>query len=83
MISTHDGADRPAPGSHLFTLRLWLEDLGGGQTDWRGRVQHVTSGEVRYVRDWQALAAFVEALLYGREPEPAVENSEASLSSNA
>jgi len=78
MMRTHDGADRPAPGSDLFTLRLWLEDLGGGQTDWRGRVQHVTSGEVRYVRDWRTLEAFVEALLYGREPEPAAETSEAS-----
>ena len=25
------------PGSHLFTIRLWQEELGGGQTEWRGR----------------------------------------------
>ena len=53
-------ADQLAPNSHLFTLRIWLEDLGGGQIAWRGSVQHVNSGEARYFRDWPALEAFVE-----------------------
>lgn len=65
MMGTRDDPNRPAPSSHLFTLRLWLEDLGGGQTDWRGKVQHVNSGETRYVRDWPTLEAFVEGLLRG------------------
>ena len=52
-----------SPSSHLFTLRLWPEDLGDGQTDWRGKVQHVNSGEAHYFRDWATLEAFVEALL--------------------
>ncbi len=56
-------ADKPTPSSHLFTLRLWREDLGGGQTDWRGKIQHVRSGEARYFRDWQTLETFVEELL--------------------
>lgn len=56
----------PAQSSHLFTLRLWLEEQGGGRSDWRGKVQHVNSGEVRYFRDWQTLEAFVEGLV--REP---------------
>ena len=60
---TSDDADRPAHSSHLFMLRLWPEDLGSGQTDWRGKVQHVNSGEVRYFRDWPTLEAFVEGLL--------------------
>ena len=60
---TSDDADRPAHRSHLFMLRLWPEDLGSGQTDWRGKVQHVNSGEVRYFRDWPTLEAFVEGLL--------------------
>ncbi len=50
----------PVHQSHLFTLRLWQEDLGGGQTDWRGKIQHVNSGEVRYFRDWQVLEDFLE-----------------------
>jgi hypothetical protein len=55
--------------SHLFMLRMWPEDLGGGQTDWRGKVQHVNSGEVRYFRDWPTLEAFVEGLLLKTDPE--------------
>jgi len=43
--------------SHLFTLRLWQEAWGDGQTEWRGQVQHVLSGEVRYFRQWLALIA--------------------------
>jgi hypothetical protein len=51
------------PASHLFTVRLWLEPLGDGQTEWRGKVQHVTSGEAQYIRDWPALQAFLERRL--------------------
>jgi hypothetical protein len=68
MVVKND-VDRPTQRSHLFTLRMWPEDLGSGQTDWRGNVQHVNSGEARYFRDWPALEAFVERLLRGTEPE--------------
>ena len=61
-------ADQP-PRSHLFTLRLWPEDLGSGQTDWRGKVQYVNSGEARYFRDWPTLEAFLEELLRRAEQE--------------
>ncbi len=60
---TNDDAGHLAQRSHLFVLRLWIEDLGSGQTDWRGKVQHVNSGEVGYFRDWPALEHFVEGLL--------------------
>ena len=63
MMVINNDADRPTHSSHLFTLRLWLEDLGSGQTDWRGKVQHVNSGEVKYFRDWTTLEAFVEGVL--------------------
>jgi hypothetical protein len=49
--------------SHLFTVRLWAEDLGSGQAEWRGRVQHVSSGEARYFRDWPTLVALLLAML--------------------
>ena len=62
MVTAND-VDRPAHRSHLFILRLWPEDLGGGQTDWRGSIRHVSSGEVRYFRGWPAMEAFVEGLL--------------------
>jgi hypothetical protein len=61
--------DQPAQSSHLFTLRLWAEDLGSGQTDWRGKVQHMNSGEARYFRDWLTLEAFVEELLSRIKPK--------------
>ncbi len=62
-------ADKPLQGSYFFTIRLWLEDLGNGQADWRGKVQHVNSGEARYFRDWQALQAFIEGIIATGGPE--------------
>jgi hypothetical protein len=47
----------------LFTIRLWPEDLGAGQAEWRGQVRHLPSGETRYFREWPALAAFMQAML--------------------
>lgn len=59
-----DDAGPPVRRSQLFMVRMWPEDLGGGQTDWRGSVQHVNSGEVRYFRDWPTLEAFVEGQIH-------------------
>ena len=56
------------PRSHLFTVRLWVEELGNGKSEWRGKVQHVTSGEVRYFREWTTLIAFL--LMPLPEPSP-------------
>ena len=64
-----NGTDQSTPSSHLFMLRLWAEDLGEGQTDLRGSVQHVSSGEVRYFRDWPTLEAFLEGLLQRHNPK--------------
>ena len=44
--------------SQLFMVRIWEEELGNGQTELRGKVQHVTSGEARYFRDWTTLVSF-------------------------
>ncbi len=56
------------PPSQLFTLRVWKEELGEGVTEWRGQLRHVTTGEVHYFRDWQALIALLPALLAELEP---------------
>jgi len=63
----------PHPRSHLFTLRVWPEALDEGRAEWRGKVQHVTSGETRYFRDWSSLVAFLEEVLpeLGDEEESA------------
>jgi hypothetical protein len=58
------------PRSYLFTVRLWLEELGNGKSEWRGKVQQVTSGEVRYFRDWSTLIVFLQMLLPPSPPEP-------------
>ena len=49
--------------SHLFTMRIWSEELGDGQTEWRGQVQHALSGETGYFREWPALIAWLLATL--------------------
>jgi len=58
-------ADRPTQPyqSQLFTIRIWEEEIGGGQTEWRGKVQHVVSGKNRYFRDCEALMQFLVEVL--------------------
>lgn len=59
--------------SQLFTVRLWREDLGAGETEWRGQVTHVLSGEAYYFRCWDQLDLYLEVMA-GRDkpqmPEP-------------
>jgi hypothetical protein len=55
--------------TQLFTVRLWREDLGAGQTEWRGEVHDVLSGERRYFRDGPALLASLQALIDAQEPD--------------
>ena len=49
--------------SHLFVLRIWQENLGGGQLEWRGKVQHMSSGEAHYFRDWSGLITCLQEML--------------------
>jgi hypothetical protein len=49
--------------SHLFTLRVWPEDMGDGRIEWRGQVKHVLSGETSYFRDWPTLIAHLQQSL--------------------
>lgn len=44
--------------SELFTVRLWMEELGEG-VDYRGQVRHVVSGATRHFRKWADLEAFL------------------------
>jgi hypothetical protein len=62
--------DQLHPRSHLFTVRLWAEEIGAGQTEWRGRVQHVTSGEAHYFRDWPTLIAYLLKMLPQTKTQP-------------
>lgn len=42
----------------LFTLRLWQE-ASSDKTEWRGKIQHIRSGQARYFRDWLTLVNFL------------------------
>lgn len=62
--------DRRHRPTHLFTVRLWIEPGAQAGAEVRGRVQHVLSGEVIYVRTWTALTAFFETALAVERPPP-------------
>jgi hypothetical protein len=64
---------RQHPRSHLFTVQLWQEELGQGQTEWRGKAQHVSSGQVHYFREWPKLILFLQAMLSTPEPDTQTE----------
>jgi hypothetical protein len=49
--------------SHLFTVRVWQEELDKDRVEWRGKVQLMTSGEVRYFREWDALVPLLLTML--------------------
>jgi hypothetical protein len=65
LPATRKGADMSDlhRRTHLFTVRLWVEQVARDRTEIRGRVQHVLSGEVGYFRTWPQLANFFEARL--------------------
>ena len=61
--------DQPLePRSYLFTVRVWQEEIGHEQDEWRGKVQLLTNGEVRYFHDWQVLASLLLAMLAESQP---------------
>jgi hypothetical protein len=45
---------RQEQDSYLFLVRFWKEQ-GRDRKEWRGRVQHVLSGEAHTFGDWPAL----------------------------
>lgn len=52
-------SDKRHGNSELFTIRLWMEELGEG-VDYRGQVKHVVSGATRHFREWADLEAFLK-----------------------
>ena len=55
--------DDPWTQSHLFTIRLWYEQLDPEQREVRMQVRHVLSGETRFLRDWTAVTAYMMSKL--------------------
>jgi hypothetical protein len=58
------------PRSHLFTVHAWQEEVSRDQTEWRGKVQLITDGTVRYFRGWEAQAPLLLAMLLDWEALP-------------
>lgn len=57
--------------SHLFAIRVWPEELGDGEWEWRGHVQALPSGESYYFREWSDLVRHViDMLVAGAGDEP-------------
>jgi hypothetical protein len=49
--------------SHLFTVRVWKEQMGTERSEWRGRVQLLSTRETRYFREWAGLITLLIAML--------------------
>jgi len=49
--------------AQMFTLRIWVTNQEDANLEWRGRIQHIQSGEVRYCRNWDTFTAYVEEVL--------------------
>lgn len=64
--------------SHLLLLRVWPETVGNEQVEWRGRIQSLHSGEVRYFRDSQTLHQALLRMIEDLESDLAVEISQGS-----
>lgn len=56
--------------SYLFLVRLWQEQLGQEQTEWRGKVLYVNSGEEIYFRDREGIVAALQKMLDLSNPKP-------------
>lgn len=49
--------------SQLFTVRVWQAEDADGRTEWRGKLRHIPSGEIRHFRGWAALIPLMLDLL--------------------
>jgi hypothetical protein len=45
---------------NLFVLRTWKERDGGGETQWRASVTHVSTCDRRYFTSYDELARFLD-----------------------
>jgi len=48
---------------HIFTLRLWQEELAAGETEWRLQLRSVETGQTHYFRDWPSLVGLLLVML--------------------
>ena len=66
MDTNNQSPDQNHPtqyNTHLFTVRVWQEAVSHTEAEWRGRLQHVPSGQVYYFRNWSALIRHLLSIL--------------------
>ncbi len=61
--------------SHLFTLRVWAEDVGNGRSEIRGVLKHILTGETHHFRDWHTLSQLLESFVLSSQTEISGEKS--------
>ncbi len=49
--------------SNLFLIRLWVDQEGGEQGEWHGKVQHMNSSQVASFDDWATLKMTLAKML--------------------
>ena len=51
--------------SHTFILRIWIEprEIEGAVAEWRGVVEHVDSGQRKYLNNLDQILAFITPYL--------------------
>jgi hypothetical protein len=56
----------PEDDEHAFILRIWYEprEIEGARPQWRGRIQHVITGQQRYLKDLQEIVDFLEPYIF-------------------
>jgi len=48
--------------THSFIVRIWLEprEIQNEPPEWRGMIEHLPSGDRRYLRDLDEISSFIE-----------------------
>jgi hypothetical protein len=59
-MGDHHHSYHPA---HLFTLRLWSEELDKGEAEWRMQLRSVETGQTHHFRDWPSLVGLLLTML--------------------
>ena len=49
--------------AHLFTLRLWREELDKDEAEWRMQLRSVETGQTHHFRDWPSLVGLLLTML--------------------
>ncbi len=51
--------------STAYIVRIWLEqrEVEGAPVAWRGSIEHVASGEIKYITDLDEIARFIRPII--------------------